>query len=198
MEDRKKIHRFFVNDPLLGSTAIAGGLPDLDIYGGGGPLLTLIEAVISQQLADKAARSIFTRLEDHVSGAPGGALSLARAEKGELRLLGISGNKAETIITVCRMVAEKELDLDRLEEMDDGRVRSELTRIKGIGDWTAQMYLIFGLKRRDVWPSTDLGIRKKLSALLKKKETLDAQKVENYGKRWSPYRSYAAIYIWRS
>ena len=198
MNDRKKIHRFFLEDPLLGYAARLHGLPDLDIYGQGGPLLTLIEAIISQQLADKAAKAIFTRLEAHISGARGGALSLARSGRDELMALGISGNKAESIVTVCGMAGRKELDFDELAAMNDDRVREELTRIKGIGIWTAQMYLIFGLKRKDVWPSTDLGIRKKLSALLKKKKPMEPEKVDEYGKRWAPYRSYAAIYVWRS
>ncbi len=73
-----------------------------------------------------------------------------------------------------------------------------MIKIRGIGEWTVQMYLIFGLKREDVWPATDLGIRKKLSALLKKRKLMDPDKVEAFGRRWEPYRSYAAIHLWRS
>lgn len=198
MNERKKIHRFFLNDPLLGEAARIHGLPDLDIYGQGGPLMTLVEAVISQQLADSAARAIFGRLEAYVGSMLKDPASLSGVSKEKLRELGISGNKADTIITIARMTKSGLLDLDGLAGADDGAVREELIKIRGIGEWTVQMYLIFGLKREDVWPATDLGIRKKLSALLKKRKLMDPDEVEAFGRRWEPYRSYAAIHLWRS
>ncbi len=198
MSDRNRVHRFFLKDPFLGALARENGLPVLDIYGKGGHLLTLIEAVISQQLADSAARAIFGRLGAYVRSELKGPVSLSNVPREKLRDLGISGSKADTIITLCRMTKSGLLDLDRLAETDDGKISDELIKIKGIGEWTIQMYLIFGLKREDVWPSTDLGIRKKLSALLKKRKLMEAESVASFGRRWAPYRSYAAIYLWKS
>lgn len=198
MSDRNRAYRFFLKDPFLGELARENGLPVLDVYGKGGRLLTLIEAVISQQLADGAARAIFGRLEAYVRSELKDPVSLSSVPREKLRHLGISGSKADTIISLCRMTENSLLDLERLAEADDGKIRDELINIKGIGEWTVQMYLIFGLKREDVWPSTDLGIRKKLSALLKKKNLMDSVKVESFGRRWAPYRSYAAIYLWKS
>jgi len=187
----------FLKDDILSEAARKHGLPDLDIYGKGGPLLTLLEAVVSQQLADRAARAIFARLEAFISESCPGIISLAYRSKEELRELGVSGNKAETIIRVCAAARDGSLDLGALSRKSDAEVVEELVRIRGIGPWTAQMYLIFGMKRKDVWPSTDFGIRKNLSLLLGRKKLMEPEKVEAFGSRWAPYRSYAAIYIWK-
>lgn len=197
MEDRRiKIKKFFENDKILGGIAKERDLPALDIYGRDGAFLSLIEAVISQQLSGKAANSIYKNFEKVIKSKRNVPKFLSEIEISRLREIGVSNSKARCIISVSKMVNEGEIDIENLKNKSEEEIKETLTKVKGIGIWTVNMFLMFGLKREDVWPCTDYGIRKNLSIILKKKEILSPEETEKAGQRWKPYRSYASCYIW--
>lgn len=198
MKDKKKeIKQFFEEDKILGEIVKSRPLPTLDIYGGRGPFLVLVEAIISQQLSGKAASFLYHKFEEFIEGEKNLVYFLSKLNKEELRKVGISNSKAQCIIELSRLVQSKELEFDLLLEKNDTDITKILTKIKGIGIWTVNMFLIFGLKREDIWPFTDFGIRKNLSIILGKKELLSNSETEKIGQRWKPYRSYASCYIWK-
>lgn len=159
---------------------------------------TLAKAIVLQQLSGKAAAAIFRRL---VAAAGDGELTPGRLlamDPAELRALGLSRQK----ITYLRDVAERtlagELDFLSLERASDAEVLRRLTAVKGIGVWTAQMFLIFALRRPDVMPSQDLGIRAAVRKAYGFSHLPAAREVDVLAERWKPYRSVAAWYLWRS
>lgn len=197
MKNRKEeIKKFFENDKIIGKIAKEKGLPTLDIYGKGGIFVSLIEAIISQQLSGKAASTIYRKFESTILNKKDVAKYLSEINPEELRKLGISNSKSQCIITLSQIVLRKEIDIENLKTKNDREIAEILTRIKGIGIWTVNMFLMFGLKREDVWPATDYGIRKNLSVILKKKRILTVDETQKVGERWKPYRSYASCYIW--
>ncbi len=193
---KEEIKRFFENDRILGKIAKERELPTLDIYGKGGAFLALIEAIISQQLSGRAASAIYIKFENAISNKKDVARYLSEVDTNKLKKFGISNSKLQCIITLSKMVHRKEIDFENLKEKSDSEISEILLKIKGIGVWTVNMFLMFGLKKEDVWPSTDYGIRKNLSLILKKKKILTIDETEKFGERWKPYRSYASCYIW--
>jgi DNA-3-methyladenine glycosylase II len=197
MKDRKKeIKQFFEKDKILGEIVKSRPLPTLDIYGKKGPFLALLEAIVSQQLSGKSAASLYQKFENFIKDKKDTATFLSKLSLEEIRKIGISNSKAQCIIEVSRMVKNNEIDIEKLAEKSDEEIAERLTKIKGIGIWTVNMFLMFGLKREDIWPCTDFGIRKNLSIILGKKELLSIDETEKIGERWKPYRSYASCYIW--
>lgn len=192
------IKNFFIRDKILGNLAKNRPLPSLDIYGRKGPFLALLEAIISQQLSSKVADSLYQRFEHFISGEIDIPRYLSKREINELRNVGISRAKAECIIELSRMVQKREIKFESLNQKTDEAITETLTKVKGIGVWTVNMFLIFGLKREDVWPFTDFGIRKNLTKILGKREILSISETEKIGERWKPYRSYASCYIWKN
>ncbi len=152
------------------------------------PFASLLRAVVGQQLANSVARTIFARLQEATQLEPERILVLG--EEG-LRGLGLAYAKGRSLLGIAR--AESEGYFQNLQEMSDDAVRERLTKLKGVGPWTAQMVLIFSLGRLDVWPTSDLGMLRqaeKLYGLQGRKQ------VEKLGERFAPYRSAAAHYLW--
>lgn len=198
MKNEGAARDFFLKDPLLSATARKLGPLGLDIYGKKGHFMALVEAVISQQLSGKAAAAIYGKFEKFLDKKANPEKFLSKIDPSELQELGISRSKSECIIAIAKMASKGGLDRDKMTTMDDAEMTEELTKIKGVGLWTVHMFLIFGLKREDVWPAGDYGIRKNLTRLLNKKELLDAAEVVKIGEKWKPFRSYASCYIWNS
>jgi len=149
----------------------------------------LVSSIIGQQLSVKAADTIEARLRDGF-----GALSpetLARAEVPTLRAFGLSNSKASYIIGLAEAFANGQIDPVQLEKLPDTEVVAQLTAVKGIGPWTAEMFLIFGMGHPDVWSPGDLGLKKAVWSLFGE----DADPTHT-SERWRPYRSYAALYLW--
>lgn len=122
----------------------------------------------------------------------------AKINAGELRNLRFSQRKAEYIIDLSKMIASRELDLAELAEKPDEEVVKELVKIRGIGPWTAQSFLLFGLGRKNLFPMADIGLQNAIKKLYQLDRKPTYEEMENYSKDWHPYLSYASFYLWRS
>jgi DNA-3-methyladenine glycosylase II len=162
------------------------------------PFTLLVRCVISQQISTKAARSIFDRLQA-AAGGPGVPMArLARLTEAELRACGISGPKQRALRAVTDHVSANPDLLPGIADRDDAAIRAGLTAIKGVGPWTADMFLMFGLGRPDVLPVGDYGLRAGVRQLYRLKELPSAAELEEVAAAWRPYRSVATWYVWRS
>jgi len=115
-----------------------------------------------------------------------------------MRQVGLSGMKVEYLKDLARHVEQGRLDMKSLVKMSDEDVISNLTQVKGIGRWTAEMFLIFSLGRQDVFPADDLGLRKGVQRAFSLSEIPKPREVEKMGERWKPYRTVATWYLWKS
>ena len=159
----------------------------------------LVEAIIHQQLSGKAAASILARFRAlYPSRRFPAAEEVARTSAAQLRSAGLSSQKVSYLKDLASRVADGSFPLRRISAMDDGEVIRRLTEVKGIGRWTGEMFLIFTLGRPDVLPVTDLGIRKAVQRVYGYKTLPAPRTLERIGRRWEPYRSVAAWYLWAS
>jgi DNA-3-methyladenine glycosylase II len=157
----------------------------------------LARAIVFQQLSTKAARTIYGRLEE----AAGGALtpqSIQGLSVGEMRRAGLSRQKLGYIRDLAEHALSGKVDFARLPGMSDDEVIVSLTDIKGVGVWTAHMFLLFSLRRPNVLPVGDLGVRMAIQRAYRKRKLPTPKQVEQIAKGWHPYCSYAAWYLWRS
>ena len=157
----------------------------------------LVESIISQQLATGAAEAIFKRFKGLYPKFPT-ASEILSTRKTKLRQVGLSGMKIEYLKDLSRHVEEGRLDMKSLSKMSDEDVILQLTQVKGIGRWTAEMFLIFSLGRQDVFPADDLGLRKGVQRAFSLKEIPKLKEVEKIGERWRPYRTIVTWYLWKS
>lgn len=156
----------------------------------------LIESIINQQLSGKAATTIFNRFKNLLKNKLTPQRVLKLSDK-KIRNCGISYPKIKYIKGICRAIVDKTLDMKKVQRLSDEEVIIELTKLKGVGRWTAEMILIFSLKRPDVFSIGDLGLRNAVSRHYKINRD-NLKKIELISKKWSPYRSFAARYLWRS
>jgi DNA-3-methyladenine glycosylase II len=163
-----------------------------DAYG------ALLRAIVGQQLSTKAARTIYGRILDLFEGSTPTPEQLLEAEETDLRAAGLSGRKVEYIRDLASHVIEGELELDRFDRLSDAEVIEEIVAVRGLGVWTAEMFLIFHLERPDVLSGGDLGIRKAVQIEYGLDEMPTPTKVMEIGERWSPQRSLASLYLWES
>ena len=160
--------------------------------------MTLCESIVSQQLAVKAAATIFGRFRDlFPRRMPTPAAVLATSE-AKLRGAGLSTQKLGYMRDLAGKYADGTIPARRLGRMSDEEVAAALTQVKGIGVWTAQMFLIFVLNRPDVWPTDDLGIRKAIQVNWELPEMPVDGHLQEIAEPWRPYRSVAAWYLWAS
>jgi len=158
----------------------------------------LLRAIVGQQLSTKAARTIYGRVLELFDGATPSPEQLLEASEADLRGAGLSGRKVEYIRDLASHVIDGELELDRLEELSDEEVIEEIVAVRGLGVWTAEMFLLFHLERPDVLSGGDLGIRKAVQIEYGLKEMPTPTAVLEIGKAWSPHRSLASLYLWES
>jgi DNA-3-methyladenine glycosylase II len=163
-----------------------------DAYG------ALLRAIVGQQLSTKAARTIYGRILDLFDGSTPSPEQLLEAEEADLRGAGLSGRKVEYIRDLASHVIEGELELDRLNDLNDEAVIEEIVAVRGLGVWTAEMFLIFHLERPDVLSGGDLGIRKAVQIEYGLEEMPTPTRVLEIGEPWSPHRSLASLYLWES
>jgi 3-methyladenine DNA glycosylase/8-oxoguanine DNA glycosylase len=157
----------------------------------------LARAICYQQLAGAAARAIHGRFEALYDAAPSPEAVLATPDT-ELRAVGLSASKAASIRDLAAKVVDGTVEVDRLARRTDERVIEELTQVRGIGRWTAEMFLMFQLGRLDVWPVDDFGVRKGYMALYRLPEMPTARALRPLGDAFRPHRSVAAWYCWRA
>lgn len=157
----------------------------------------LAESILYQQLAGAAAASIHRRFVDALGGSVTPESVLATPEP-ELRGAGLSGSKEAAIRGLADAVASGRLPLERIARMPDDEVVRLLSAERGIGPWTAEMFLIFRLGRLDVWPVTDYGVRKGYALAYRLGDLPAPKALREMGERFAPYRSVAAWYMWRA
>lgn len=158
----------------------------------------LTRAIVSQQLSTKAADTIYKRVLALTKKDQPDAKAILKCSVEQLRGAGLSRPKAGYLQDLAQRTLSHELHIDRFWEMPDDDVIAELTAVKGLGVWSAHMFLMFALNRPDVWPTGDLGIKNGVMRLARAKKHLDPKKMEKYGDKWRPYRTVAATYIWMS
>jgi DNA-3-methyladenine glycosylase II len=163
-----------------------------DAYG------ALLRAIVGQQLSTKAARTIYLRVLDLFGGTTPSPEQLLEASEGDLRACGLSGRKTEYVRDLARHVLSGELELDRLPELEDEQVIEEIFAVRGLGRWTAEMFLLFHLQRPDVLSGGDLGIRKAIQVEYGLEEMPTPTRVLEIGEPWRPHRSLASLYLWES
>jgi DNA-3-methyladenine glycosylase II len=157
----------------------------------------LVESIVSQQLSVKAADTIYGRLIALGGGRLPGPQELLVFPEEPLRKAGLSGPKIKYLRDLCAHVAEGRLVLDELSALPDEDVITRLCAVKGVGRWTAEMFLIFRLLRPDVLPVADLGIRKGMMKLFGLRKEPLPERMVKLAKPWRPYRSVACWYLWR-
>ena len=184
-------------DPVIRDLMRAHGKCGLADAQHGDPFGALMKAIVSQQLSTKAADTIFKRLIALFNGIPTPP-GLDALTDAQLRGVGLSGQKLRYMRDLGMKVQDGSLPLQALDAMTDEDVIVSLTQVKGIGRWTAEMFLMFRLHRPDVLPVDDLGIVKAVQKAYGLRKTPSADRLNKIGEAWRPYRSVACWYLWRS
>jgi DNA-3-methyladenine glycosylase II len=184
-------------DPVIRDLMRAHGACGLADAQHGDPFGALMKAIVSQQLSTKAADTIFKRLVALFDGIPTPP-ALDALTDAQLRGVGLSGQKLRYMRDLGVKVQDGSLPLHALDAMGDEEVIVALTQVKGIGRWTAEMFLMFRLHRPDVLPVDDLGIVKAVQKAYGLRKTPSADRLNEIGEAWRPYRSVACWYLWRS
>ncbi len=162
------------------------------------PYTALARAICGQQLSTKAATTIWGRIEELFGGSTPSPQQVIDADPQAMRDAGLSWSKVSYFRDLAERVRDGELDLAVLPERSDVEVIEELTEIKGIGRWTAEMFLIFHLGRPDILSTGDLGIRKAAQLAHGLDEMPTPAELEELGQAWEPHRTLACLYLWRS
>jgi len=162
------------------------------------PYKALVHSIMSQQLSTKAAATIARRFDDLFGGRFPSPAQVLEMPEDRLRSVGLSGMKVSFVRDLARRVHEGSLHLDALDDMSDEAVISELTKVKGIGRWTAEMFLMFRLQRPDILPVGDLGIVNAMKRAYGLRKTPTAARMMRIAESWRPYRSIGCWYLWAS
>jgi DNA-3-methyladenine glycosylase II len=163
-----------------------------DAYG------ALLRSIVGQQLSTKAARTIYGRMLELFDGHPPTPKQLLAADPDGIRAAGLSRPKINYLRDLAQHVEDGTLELDRLDELSDEKIIEELTAVKGIGEWSAHMFLMFHLGRPDVLPVGDQGIRNAVKTQYRLRKVPDAKRLEKIARPWRPYRTLACLYLWSS
>jgi DNA-3-methyladenine glycosylase II len=192
---RKAINHLKKCDPVLrgimervGPFRIEYGLPQFS---------SLAEAIVYQQLNGKAAETIFKRFAT-LAGEPLTPEGILKLSDEQLRGVGLSKQRSAYLKDLAQKTAAGVLDFSKLPELPDEKVIEHLTQVKGIGVWTAHMFLIFSLRRLDVLPTGDYGVQMALKRHYRKRKLPKPKDMEKIARAWEPYRSVACWYMWRS
>ncbi len=168
------------------------GRPQGDAYG------TLLRTVIGQQLSAKAAFTIHGRVLALYGGRHPTPEELLATPEEDLRGCGLSGRKVEYMRSLAEHVRDGSLELEKLEELSDDEVIEEIVAVRGFGEWSAQMFLMFFLERPDVLPTGDLGIRKAVQVRYGLDELPKPGELTRIAEQWRPHRTLACIHLWES
>jgi DNA-3-methyladenine glycosylase II len=163
-----------------------------DAYG------ALLRSIVGQQLSTKAASTIYGRLIEIFDGHAPTPQQLLAEDPETIRAAGLSRAKVAYLRDLAQHVEEGTLELDRLDELPDEEVSAQLTAIKGLGQWTADMFLMFHLRRPDVLPVGDQGIRRAVKVQYRMRKMPDAKRLEKVARPWRPHRTLACLYLWSS
>lgn len=164
----------------------------------GDPFSVLVYSIIGQQISGYAARAIAGRFQERFGGRMPTPKELLATDPADLKTVGLSRMKIEYLRSLAEHVISGELQIDHLDKLSDDEVRAQVTASKGIGRWTADMFLLINLERPDVLPSGDLGIRAAIQRLYNLDHVPTPKEVESIGEKWRPNRSLASYYLWAS
>jgi DNA-3-methyladenine glycosylase II len=192
---RKAVNHLKKSDPVLraiiervGPCRMEFGVPEFS---------SVAEAIVYQQLNGKAAVTIFNRFAD-LAGDPLTPEGILKLSDEQLRSVGLSKQKSAYLKDLAKKTSDGLLNFTRLPEMTDEEVIEHLTQVKGVGVWTAHMFLMFSLRRPDVLPTGDYGVQVAIKKHYKKRKLPKPKDMEKIAKAWEPYRSVACWYMWRS
>jgi len=177
---RKHKHRTILDTPLID------------------PFSALVRTITGQQLSTKAAATIHRRILDLMPGGIATPEAIERTTDEQLRAAGLSRQKIAYVRDLARHASNAELSLDALSTLDDEDVITAITRVKGLGRWSAEMFLMFRLHRADVLPVDDLGIVVAVQRLYGLRKRPKADRLRKIAEPWRPYRTVACWYLWRS
>lgn len=178
-------------DPELGVLIDRVGEVTIEVSGGGFEVMA--ESIVSQQLSAKAAATIWRKLVDSVGSS---ADAIAAADHEALRAAGLSNRKAEYVQGIARATLSGDIDWESLESLDDEAVIASLTQLRGVGRWTAEMYLIFALGRPDVLAVDDFGVRSSAGRMAGLGGLMDREELLARGELWRPWRTTASLWLW--
>jgi DNA-3-methyladenine glycosylase II len=181
-------------DPVM--AAIIRSRPRVFLMRRGEPFLTLARAIVGQQISVKAAQSVWDRLVLCVGEVT--PQNVLLKERPSLRACGLSDRKTEYIADLAQHFANGSIHVHRWPEMSDEEIIAELVQVRGIGRWTAEMFLIFNLLRPDVFPLDDLGLQKGIRVSYFRGRSVALSTMRRLGEAWRPWRSVATWYLWRS
>jgi DNA-3-methyladenine glycosylase II len=192
---RQAINHLKKSDPVLRAIIERVGPCRMEF---GEPVFhSLAEAIVYQQLNGKAAVTIFKRFAA-LAGEPLTAEGIAKLTAEQMRSVGLSKQKSSYLRDMAERAIRGELSFTHLPEMTDEEVTKHLTQVKGVGVWTAHMFLIFTLKRQNILPTGDFGIRMAMKKHYHKRKLPNPVQMEKIARPWEPYRSIACWYLWRS
>ncbi|HWH50260.1 MAG TPA: DNA-3-methyladenine glycosylase [Gemmatimonadaceae bacterium] len=195
---RSSVRYLKAADPVLAKVITAVGPCRIEIRAEGTHFQALARSIVFQQLSGKAASTIHARFN---ALCPGGAASpeaVLAASDAKLRSAGLSRQKIGYLRDLSRKVADGTLPLDHVHSLADDDLITHLVQVKGIGRWTAQMFLMFRLGRRDVLPELDLGIQNAIRRAYRMRKRPTPKQVKKIGARWTPHSTVACWYLWRS
>jgi 3-methyladenine DNA glycosylase/8-oxoguanine DNA glycosylase len=158
----------------------------------------ILKAIVYQQLSGSAAATIHGRVRALVDGERSVAKALQKLPDAKLRAAGLSRQKLAYVRDLARHVVEGELAIERLHELENEAIIASLTAVHGVGTWTAEMFLMFRLGRPDVLPVHDYGIRKAMQRAYRLRDLPKPKRMIELAERWSPHRTVACWYLWRS
>ena len=164
----------------------------------GDPFSVLVYSIIGQQISGFAARAIAGRLTERFGGRMPTPHELLTLDDATLKTVGLSRMKMEYLRSLAEHIISGQLQIDHLEKLSDDEVRAQITSSKGLGRWTADMFLLINLQRPDVLPIGDLGIRTAVQRLYGLDHLPSPKEVEAIGEKWRPNRSLASFYLWAS
>ena len=188
------IRELAARDTVL--SKLAARYPGLVVGSRGDAFSTLARAIVGQQISVKAAHSVWQRLQTELTAVTPG--HVGAADMARLRTCGLSGQKAGYLVDLAQRFSSGALDPTRWGALDDEALIAELIQVKGIGRWTAEMFLIFYMARPDVLPIDDIGLQRAMSLHYNTGRPLSKLKMRRIGKGWAPWRSVATWYLWRS
>ena len=192
---RKAINHLKKCDPVL--CAIIERVGRFRMEFGPPEFSSLAESIVYQQLNGKAAEKIFQRFAA-LAGEPMTPEGILKLTEAQLRSAGLSKQKSAYLKDLATKTAAGQLDFARLPDLTDEEVIEHLTQVKGVGVWTAHMFLMFTLRRTDVLPTGDYGVQAAIKRHYRKRKLPKPHVMEKIAKPWSPYRSIACWYLWRS
>ena len=192
---RKAVIHLKKSDPVLRSIIERVGPCRMEF--GPAEFSSLAEAIVYQQLNGKAAVTIFKRFAE-LAGAPVTPEGILKLSNEQLRAVGLSKQKSAYLKDLAAKTAAGLLDFSRLPDLSDEQVIQHLTQVKGIGVWTAHMFLIFSLRRPNILPTGDYGVQMAVKKHYRKRKLPKPLEMEKIARAWEPYRSIACWYMWRS